>query len=281
MSAIAGRVLILPKGDYDASVTYEFLDLVNHNSSSWLAKKASQGVEPSDANAGFWQKFGSSVTPDGVTIVIDENGVISAVGGTAEKVTYENESVADVTNVKEALDGIFDGTQQVGDTAKLGGKEASEYASGKDYLPLSGGTVAGKNDSPLIVKNTVGANAYVGFEDKDGNKNYIGFENGVAHVYGKGHILHTGNKPSGTYTGNGSATSRTINVGGVSKVLMIQNSINGNALVDESGALLLPLVGDIQRLSRGECNFKNGVLTMATENVVVNRNGSEFDYHSL
>ena len=127
MSAIAGRVLILPKGDYDASVTYEFLDLVNHKSSSWLAKKSSQGIEPSDENSEFWQKFGSSVTPDGVTIVIGENGVISAVGGTAEKVTYENESVADVTNVKEALDAIFDGTQQVGDSEKLGGKDASEW----------------------------------------------------------------------------------------------------------------------------------------------------------
>lgn len=115
MSAIAGRVLILPKGDYDASVTYEFLDLVNHNSSSWLAKKASQGIEPSDANSEFWQKFGSSFTVDGETITIDENGVISAVGGTADKVTYENESVADVTNVKEALDKVFEGA--VGDYA--------------------------------------------------------------------------------------------------------------------------------------------------------------------
>lgn len=126
MSAIAGRVLILPKGDFDASVTYEFLDLVNHNSSSWLAKKASTGVEPSDENLEFWQKFGSSVTPDGVTIVIDENGVISAIGGTSDQVTYENESVVDVTNVKEALDGIFDGTQQVGDSAKLGGKALND-----------------------------------------------------------------------------------------------------------------------------------------------------------
>lgn len=50
-----------------------------------------------------------TVRPDGETITIDENGVISAVGGTAEKVNYENESVADVTNVKEALDGIFEG----------------------------------------------------------------------------------------------------------------------------------------------------------------------------
>jgi len=139
MTGEAGTILILAKGDYDANVTYDILNLVNHNGLSWLAKKASTGIEPSDANAEYWHPFGTAVNiatkdaagtvrPDGETITIDENGVISAVGGTAEKVTYENESVADVTNVKEALDGIFDGTIQVRDSANLGGKGASEYA---------------------------------------------------------------------------------------------------------------------------------------------------------
>lgn len=281
MSAIAGRVLILPKGDYDASTMYEFLDLVNHNSSSWLAKKASQGIEPSDTNAEFWQKFGSSVTPDGVTIVIDENGVVSAVGGTAEKVTYENESVVDVANVKEALDGIFDGTQLVGDSAKLGGKGAELYALLTDlanYLPLSGGTVAGKNDSPMIIKNTVGANSYVGLEDKDGNKNYIGFENGVAHVYGKGYILHTGNKPTGTYTGNGSATSRTVETGGIGDVCII-NSTQGVAIVTEYGAIVKTASGtSVTGLASSNVKFIDGVLTIASNSPYVNSSSVEYTY---
>ena len=52
--ASAGRILIMPKGDYDASTEYEMLDLVKHNGKSWLAKKTSVGVEPSDENSGHW-----------------------------------------------------------------------------------------------------------------------------------------------------------------------------------------------------------------------------------
>lgn len=53
--ATAGRILILPKGEYDASVTYEMLDLVKHNGTSWLAKKTVVGIEPSIANGEYWQ----------------------------------------------------------------------------------------------------------------------------------------------------------------------------------------------------------------------------------
>ena len=50
----AGRILIMPKGNYDASVTYEMLDLVFHGGASWVAKKTATGIEPSLANAEHW-----------------------------------------------------------------------------------------------------------------------------------------------------------------------------------------------------------------------------------
>lgn len=52
--ASAGRILIIPKGNYDSSVTYEMLDLVYHNGKSWLAKKTAVGIEPSEANGEYW-----------------------------------------------------------------------------------------------------------------------------------------------------------------------------------------------------------------------------------
>ena len=55
--ASAGRVLIIPKGDYDENSTYEKLDLVNHNGMSWLAKKTSKGIEPTEENTEHWQKM--------------------------------------------------------------------------------------------------------------------------------------------------------------------------------------------------------------------------------
>lgn len=53
--ASAGRILIMPKGNYDSTLTYEMLDLVKHNGTSWLAKKTSVGIEPSKANSEYWQ----------------------------------------------------------------------------------------------------------------------------------------------------------------------------------------------------------------------------------
>lgn len=53
--ANAGRILILPKGDYDASATYEMLDLVFYNGTSWIAKKTVAGIEPNRTNGEYWQ----------------------------------------------------------------------------------------------------------------------------------------------------------------------------------------------------------------------------------
>lgn len=55
--ASAGRILIMPKGTYDSSATYEMLDLVFHNGVSWLAKKTVIGIEPSVSNEGYWFKL--------------------------------------------------------------------------------------------------------------------------------------------------------------------------------------------------------------------------------
>ncbi len=51
----AGRILIMPKGNYDPNVTYEMLDLVKHNGITWVAKKTSVGIEPNTANSEYWQ----------------------------------------------------------------------------------------------------------------------------------------------------------------------------------------------------------------------------------
>ena len=53
----AGRILIMPKGNYDANTEYEMLDLVFHNGTSWLAKQDTLGIEPSEANAEYWFKM--------------------------------------------------------------------------------------------------------------------------------------------------------------------------------------------------------------------------------
>jgi hypothetical protein len=54
--ATAGRILIIPRGEYDANTTYEMLDLLSYGGTSWIAKQTVAGIEPSDANGEYWQK---------------------------------------------------------------------------------------------------------------------------------------------------------------------------------------------------------------------------------
>lgn len=49
----AGRVLTMPKGDYDASATYELLDMVFYEGSSYVAKQTTTGNLPT--NTTYWQ----------------------------------------------------------------------------------------------------------------------------------------------------------------------------------------------------------------------------------
>ena len=53
MSASAGRVLLIPKGDYDSSVTYNMLDMVFYGGKTYVCKQTSTGNAPT--NTVYWQ----------------------------------------------------------------------------------------------------------------------------------------------------------------------------------------------------------------------------------
>lgn len=52
--ASAGRVLIIPKGAWDANTEFEMLDLVTHNEKAWIARYTNTGEEPSEGSE-CWQ----------------------------------------------------------------------------------------------------------------------------------------------------------------------------------------------------------------------------------
>ena len=70
--ASAGRILIMPKGNYDSSVTYEMLDMVYYNGTSWLAKKTAKGIEPSEANSEHWHNL-INISPETIGAIPKEN----------------------------------------------------------------------------------------------------------------------------------------------------------------------------------------------------------------
>ena len=75
----AGRILIMPKGIWSNLVSYEMLDVVTQDNIAYLARQSSVGVSPkNDSSYTYWQPFGTSVTPDGETIIMNSAGNITA-----------------------------------------------------------------------------------------------------------------------------------------------------------------------------------------------------------
>lgn len=174
--------------------------------------------------------------------------------------------VRDTNNSKNIINSTVDGTNTF-----------NGAASGN--LPINGGgTVRKEGDTPLVVENTKAGYSYTYIGYKNANDiNYMGFNNGKPYVYGQGDILHTGNKPTGTYTGNGDATSRTISTGGIGNVLYVWSE-NGNAVIMPTGGFVSSPSSGVTRLPSNEARFANGVLTLSTTNAVINANGTVTEY---
>lgn len=92
-------------------------------------------------------------------------------------------------------------------------------------------------------------------------------------------IYHTGNKPSGSYTGNGSATARTINTGGIGNVCVVWSAYS-LAIVTPGGAIVRN-EANAYGLTPAQCKFQNGVLTIATTGDSVNFSGVAYTYQVL
>ena len=105
----AGRIGFLIKGDYVATDTYGFLDVVYYNGSSYVAKKTTIGNTPTENNE-YWHIFAKgSLSPvtgvkgeaeeeyrEGyVNITSDDVGALGKDGDSAENtVTFESGDVA-------------------------------------------------------------------------------------------------------------------------------------------------------------------------------------------
>ncbi|MBP5722457.1 MAG: hypothetical protein J6X18_02595 [Bacteroidales bacterium] len=70
-----GKVLLTPKGEYSSNTTYEVLDVVSYNGSSYAAKQETTGHIPTGGNEdAYWQLMaygaggGGSGTVTGVTV---------------------------------------------------------------------------------------------------------------------------------------------------------------------------------------------------------------------
>lgn len=162
------------------------------------------------------------------------------------------------------------------------------YGTASGNLPFKGGIVGnGDSNFPLGVKgSSYGLTRYL-------NKDNA--ELGALGMYGvdkpsfvtadktKAYdLLHTGNKPTGTYTGNGSATERTVATGGTGKVLFVYNS-NGFAFVSAVGAMVFYRDGTSPRYFDSSATYWTEIagLHLLTTDKMLNGNGVSTVYQVL
>lgn len=92
-------------------------------------------------------------------------------------------------------------------------------------------------------------------------------------------ILHTGNKPSGSYTGNGSSTYRSVPLGGIGRLCLITRGGNHWALVSARGAI----ISDGSNVTATHNVIFDGVnnLQLNTSHAALNENGVNYTYQVL
>lgn len=82
MATDLGRVRIVPKGAYNANTTYEMLDLVTYNGSSYIALKSTKGNLPT--NTTYWQLHGQGYPGNASGVAAtDVQGLVVTAGGTS------------------------------------------------------------------------------------------------------------------------------------------------------------------------------------------------------
>lgn len=189
---------------------------------------------------------------------------------------------------------VFDSSaQEIDDSVERSKNAVKKSGDTMDYyskikFPLTNG----KGGAVFALADGVLLQAYADITDDSSNR--TGFKafsdgrvcvvsaiDGMSRTY---NILHTGNKPSGSYTGNGDATPRTIEIGGLGDVVAIMSS-SGSALVFGGiGALVQSAVSGANRVASSEVkvtNNSNCVLTLATTNGIFNASGITYYYQVL
>ena len=278
--AIAGKVAITLStengGAWSADVTYDRLVAVKHNNNLYISRKTVANVEP--PNDEFWFLALEGFGGKDVEALIDRMNELSGL-----------------------IQAIINGTTQVGNAKTLDGHEAEYFAPKEDlakYLPLTGGTVDGNvtvattgNVTRVVgLKNTVreinnllySGDGFYALRDMTNSKNILTSSadgtntfNGTA----SGNIKYT-DKPTGTYTGNGDATERTIATGGIGDVLFVNTSGGAFYIVSKYGAIVKGYEG-LTFYGSAKVKFESGTLTITSDDIVLNGSSYRYTYQVL
>ena len=147
MGVSAGRVLLIPKGDWNAETTYTGLDWVRHNGATWVCKNTCTNIEPTEENSVNWQilardgEAGTKITVDAEASDTSENPIQNKV---IKK--YVDEHSPNIT---------VDSAMSDSSTNPIQNKVIKAYVDGKKVPTFERNNSIFAADQPFIV----GANA--------------------------------------------------------------------------------------------------------------------------
>ncbi len=118
--AIAGRVAIVPKGDWSANATYKRLDAVTYNNTLYFAKKEVP-AGTATSNTEYWSRSivggagaiatkedAGIVKPDGKSVSVDESGTLSInLDGTTITLDEAKNVIKLADTLKDKINGAF------------------------------------------------------------------------------------------------------------------------------------------------------------------------------
>ena len=192
-------------------------------------------------------------------------------------------------NKPESID--FYNVEDFNENAEIIDKKLKElFAELANYLLKSNNSkpTMNCNSNTVLALNSVGGTlAWLDFCINGADVGSLGFRSdGTAMLWSNGNyynILHTGNKPSGTYTGNGSSNTRTVKTGGLGSVIVVWNSGNKRcAFVYHNGAFHVnPADGTFEVAADNSVTFKDGTLTIGTNKGFINVDGYTYYYQVL
>lgn len=134
--ATAGRILLMHKGEYQSSVTYEMLDMVSYDGVIWVAKKTCIGITPSSSNSDYWFAMVGVSSEDFEAF---KNEVLSSVEASISEAISESE---EATQAKiNAVDSKV--TTVDNRVTTVDGRVTTVNNSLSKYLPLAGGNMTG------------------------------------------------------------------------------------------------------------------------------------------
>lgn len=238
--ASAGRILIMPKGEYDASVTYEMLDLVFYGGTSWIAKKTVVGIEPNETNTEYWHKLCESVDLTEIENrlkaledeEIDLSGYFKRTGG----------SITGSTIIQRTFDDAVVSSELYPSNYKI----SDDYVSSMQHFRngVSKGLFA-FNEHGALIRDNVNNKVYNLFGEHNTDLLLTLLSNSLSGV----------KFATGTYMGTGDTNTKTLSFDFAPKVVIILG-LAANGVNTTSTTILIPDTG------AGNTTLYNGSMSM-------------------